>query len=131
MDLYAHNPFSLRRPNMRNAPSPRYSVDFSDLGRLAAWIDRWLGRRPDGKRLPLFLSEFTLPTAPDSRFNFHVTHAVQADWVAAAIGIARGWSRIYTFGYETLRDDPAQRHMSGLINDRGRRKPAYFAYRRG
>jgi hypothetical protein len=130
MDLYAHNPFSLRRPYMRNPPSPRYSVDFSDLGRLAAWLDRWI-RRPDGKPLPLFLSEFTLPTAPDTRFNFHVTRAVQADWVAAAIGIARGWSRIYTFGYETFRDDPAAGHNSGLLDGRGRKKPAYFAFRRG
>jgi hypothetical protein len=131
MDLYAHNPFGLRRPNMRNPPSPKFGVDFSDLGRFAKWIDRWLGRRPDGKRLPLFLSEFTLPTAPDRRFNFHVDRAVQADWVAAAIGIARGWSRIYTFGYETFRDDPALGYMSGLIDAQGRKKPAYFAYRRG
>ena len=35
--------------------------------------------RLDGKRLKLFLSEYTLPTGhPNLEFNFHVTEATQA-----------------------------------------------------
>ncbi len=72
MDLYGHNPFSFREPNLRNPPSVQGLVDFSDLGRFNRLIHRYLGR-PRHKRIRLFLSEFTIPTGPDVEFNFRVT----------------------------------------------------------
>ena len=70
LDLYGHNPFTSRDPNLANPPSPAGGVDFSDLRRLAGWIDRYLGRgRP---QIKLFLSEWTIPTAVDDEFNFFV-----------------------------------------------------------
>ena len=42
MDLYGHNPFSFRTPNLANPPLPDGEVDFSDLGRLSQLVNRKL-----------------------------------------------------------------------------------------
>ena len=54
MDLYGHNPFSFRDPNLRNRESS--SVDLSDLDWFSKLVQRQLGR-PRGKHIRLFLSE--------------------------------------------------------------------------
>lgn len=130
MDLYGHNPFSYREPNFRNPPKCCGSADFSDLRRLARHIDRYLAR-PSRRRIPLFLSEFTIPTGRrDYEFNFHTTRATQARWINRALRYARGWSRIYTLGWIHLYDVPLQTN-GGLLDSRGRKKPGYYAFRNG
>jgi hypothetical protein len=130
LDLYGHNPFSFRRPNLRNPPFADGAIDFSDLGRLGTLVDRNLGR-PGMRRLRLFLSEWTIPTsAPDNEFNFYTDLSTQADWIRAAFGIVRHWSRIYALGWIHLYDEPPTTR-GGLIDDQGRRKPGYAAFRAG
>ncbi len=63
MDMYAHNPFSVKNPNFSDPPSPFGETQFSDLPELAGWIDRYLHRG-----MKIFLSEFTIPTKPDLEF---------------------------------------------------------------
>jgi hypothetical protein len=137
MDLYGHNPFTSRRPDLRN-PGPTGTAvgyaDFSDLGRLVGWLDKdqRRGKRP----LPLFLSEFFFPTDhPNHEFPFYVTRSTQANWLAAALRIARRWPRIYTLGWYSLYDDPptptGDEVNRGLIDITGRKKLAYYAYRVG
>lgn len=139
MDMWGHNPFTSRRPDLRN-PAPGRgphvnSSDFSDLDTFAFVLDRHQ-RNPGGRRLKLFLSEFFLPTDhPNWEFPFYVTRATQARWLTAALRIVRRWSRLYTLGWFGLYDDPWQpdgREVNrGLIDVRGRKKPAYFAYKNG
>ncbi len=128
MDLYGHNPFSSRDPNLTSPPSPAGAVDFSDLGRLASWIDRYLGRgRP---QIRLFLSEWTIPTAVDDEFNFYVDPLLQAQWITDGLRIARGWPRVYAVGWINLYDDlPVT--AGGLLDGQGNRKPGYFAWKNG
>jgi hypothetical protein len=137
MDLYGHNPFSARKPDLRN-PAPTGPgagfADFSDLGRLAGWLDKY--QRRGKRRLPLFLSEFFFPTDHQNHeFPFYVTRKTQANWLAAALRITRSWSRIYTLGWFSLYDDPPRPKGDevnrGLIDIKGNRKPSYYAYRRG
>ena len=135
MDLYGHNPFSARRPDLSKPLLRHGFVDFSGLDTLARWTDRYL-RRPGGRPLRLFLSEFFLPTDHQNHeFNFYVSREVQARWLTSALRITRGWSRIYTFGWFALYDDRPRRAGDevnrGLLERDGDRKPAYFAYRRG
>jgi hypothetical protein len=130
LDLYGHNPFSFRRPSLAKPPSPEASIDFSDLGRLAAMVDRGLARRR-GQHIPLFLSEFTIPTAVDSEFNFYLDPGTQADWIRAAFGIVHRWPRIYALGWIHLYDEPSAGTAGGLLDAAGRRKPGYFAFRAG
>jgi hypothetical protein len=134
MDMYGHNPFTARRPDLGKHALGHGFADFSDLRRLASWVDAGLGR---GRRpIRLFLSEFFAPTDhANHEFNFHVTRRTQADWVSAALGIVRRWSRIYTLGWFSLYDDPPRRAGDevnrGLLDWRGRKKASYFAFRSG
>lgn len=139
MDLYGHNPLSARQPMLRRGPLGSGLADFSDLDELAGWVDRYLGRvggRRRGPKIKLFLSEFFLPTDhPNYEINLHVKRRTAATWLAAALRITRRWGRIHSLGWLSLYDEPPnpagdQVHR-GLLDYRGRRKPAYHAYRDG
>jgi len=136
LDLYGHNPFSARRPLLNRPPPGHGFADFSDLDLLGGWVDRWLARPRGKRRINLFLSELFWPTDhPNYEFNFWVTRETAASWLTDALRITRRWSRIYTLGWYALYDDPpnpkGDEVNRGLLTSRGRKKPAYWAYRRG
>ncbi len=136
MDYYGHNPFTNRYPRLSQPPLGRGYADFGDLDTLAERIDRHLGRRPDGRRIPIFISEFCLPTDHANwEFNFHLDRPTQARWLAQALRVSRTWSRLVTFGYLGLYDFPERpagdQVETGLITREGVRKPAFRAFARG
>ena len=138
MDVYGHNPFSFRTPSLKNPKSDLEIVDFSDTLRFSRIVDENLGR-PGKRRIPIFLSEFTVPTdKPDAEFNFHVTRAVQAKWIRSGFRLARSLgSRVYGLGwihlYDDLADTTGQKAVvqGGLIDASGQKKPGYFAFKNG
>jgi hypothetical protein len=125
MDMYAHNPFGWRAPTFSDSPSPDGEVQFSDLPRLAGWIDRYLHRG-----LPIFLSEWTVPTGPDLEFNFWVDPQVAASWISSALRLARSWKRIYALGWIHVYDSPPG-SAGGLLSQDGRPKPGFQAFASG
>ena len=133
LDVYGHNPFTLRTPSLSNPPGAGETVDFSDLGRFQKVVNRAFGRRGSkSRRVPLFLSEFTVPTGLDEEFNFYTTPKKQAEFITKGFGIARaikayglGWIHLYDSG---PRDDGIR---GGLIGLDGKRKPGFDAFRRG
>ena len=131
MDLYGHNPFSFREPSLRNPRSE--SVDLSDLDWFGTLVQNRLGR-PRHKRVRLFLSEFTMPTAPDREFNLYVSPAVQARWITKAFRIARAVGAD-TLGWIHLRDEPPAGDdrvgNAGLLTHDGTPKPGFYAFMRG
>ncbi len=129
LDMYGHNPFSFRAPNLANPPSPGEQIDFSDLGRLNELVNRNLGR-PENPHPPLFLSEWTIPTAVDSEFNYHVDPRVQALWITDGFRVARQLANVYALGWIPLYDQPPA-SAGGLIRADGAKKPGYFAWRNG
>jgi hypothetical protein len=129
MDMYGHNPFSYRDPNLANPPSGEQNIDFSDLGRLSQLVDRYLGR-PRRKRIELFVSEWTVPTAIDQEFNFYVDQSVQARWIADALRIGRQLKSLYAIGWIHLYDEPPTSY-GGLLTAAGAKKPGYFAWKAG
>jgi hypothetical protein len=129
LDMYGHNPFSIRAPSLENPPSPNQQVDFSDLGRLSELVDANLGR-PENPHPKLFLSEWTIPTAPDRQFNFHVEQRVQAAWIADAFRIAAQDPAIYAIGWIFLYDE-LPNEAGGLIEANGRKKLGFFAWKNG
>jgi hypothetical protein len=136
MDLFGHNPFTARSPNLKEPPLRFGFADFSDLDTLATWLDRYGYRTRQKRKLRLFVSEFVLPTDHrNSEFNYWVDRRTQASWISAALRITRRWKRIYTFGYLGLYDDPPRPDglevNRGLIDHQGRKKPSYFAYKAG
>lgn len=130
MDMYGHNPFSLREPDLSNPASTKGFVDFSDLRRLDRLVSRELARPRGRLRLPLFLSEWTVPTAPDREFNFHVDLPVQRRWIASAFRIVRTARFIYALGWVNLCDDPP-RSAGGLLFANGQPKPGFLAFQAG
>jgi hypothetical protein len=136
MDLYGHNPFTLREPKLSSDPLAYGTADFSDLDTLAGWLDRLGYRDRRGRGLRLFLSEFSLPTDHTNiEFNFFVRRQTQALWLRRALRITRRWHRIYTLGYLGLYDDAARPDgfevNRGLIELSGHKKRAYRAFRDG
>jgi hypothetical protein len=129
LDMYGHNPFNIRAPNLTSPPSPGEQIDFSDLGRLVQLVNRNLGR-PENPEPKLFLSEWTIPTAVDREFNFHVDPRVQALWITDGLRIARADPSIYALGWIHLYDALPQ-SAGGLIEANGKRKLGYFAWKDG
>jgi hypothetical protein len=82
------------------------------------------------------LSELFWPTDhPNHEFDFWVARWKAASWLTEALQITRRWSRIYTLGWYALYDDPpnaaGDEVNRGLLTYRGKKKPAYRAYKRG
>lgn len=136
MDMFGHNPFGTRGPDLKKDQILAGTADFSDLDIFVPWVDRWLGRNGRNRKLPIFISEYTAPTdVPSYEFPYHVTRSLQAKWLTDGLRIARRWSRIYTLGWIGLRDAPpradGEETRTGLIDARNVRKPAYAAFKRG
>jgi hypothetical protein len=126
MDMYGHNPFSYQDPTFGTGYSPFDETQFNDLPRLAQWTDRYLRRG-----LPLFLSEWTIPTHQgDGEFNFYVDPPVAARWITSALAESRSWHRIYALGWVNIYDDPP-RTYGGLLTKTGAAKPSFAAFQNG
>ena len=135
MDLYGHNPFSSRKPDLSNPPYPNGFMDFSDIGRLNQLVQRHLAKPRKSKPIKLFLSEWTIPTERDSEFNFWVTPKVQAEWIRAGLRIARKQPYVHTVGWIHVIDNPQivdgfPATAGGLFFSDGRQKPGFDAFRR-
>ena len=129
LDMYGHNPFSYRAPNLSNPPSKDQQVDFSDLGRLTKLVDRYLGR-PGNPHPKLFISEWTVPTAIDLEFNFYVEPLLQAQWITDGLQIPKQLANIYAVGWIHLYDEPPTSY-GGLLQTDGTKKPGYLAWKDG
>lgn len=123
MNMYGHNPFSYTAPVFGAKPSGYGEVQFSDLPRLEAWTRTYLGHP-----LPLFLSEFCVPTAVDQTFNFYISPpSVAAKWVKDALVTARHARYIAALGWVNVHDQLPV-NSCGLIQQNGIRKPDFYAF---
>lgn len=137
MDMYGHNPFSSRGPDLKQRPRSRWGLDFADTDDLIKEVNKRL-RRSKRKKMKVFLSEYALQTERDSGIfpNFYVTRETQAAWLREALAIVRANKNIYSFGYFKLYDElpnsePNSEPLWGLITRSGERKPGFFAWRDG
>jgi hypothetical protein len=123
MDMYGHNPFSYTLPKFGAAASSFGEVQFSDLPRLETWTKTYLGHH-----MPLFLSEFCVPTAVDQTFNFYISPpSVAAKWVKDALVTARRSGYVDALGWVNVHDQ-LPINSCGLIQQNGMRKPDFYAF---
>jgi hypothetical protein len=130
LDWWGHNPFTTRYPALRKRPYYPGLRDLSDIDtfiREIRAVYAGIGRRPR-----LWLSEFTVSSDRASwAFDFYVSRRAQARWLSAAYRIARRTEYVSGLGWFQLLDERRRRGMTtGLMTARGKRKPAYHAYRR-
>jgi hypothetical protein len=138
MDMWGHNPFGYRKPRLSDPPLGHGFADFGTLDTLVGWLDRY--QRRGKRRLPLFLSEYTIPSDhANYEFNFWATREAQAEFATAALRITRRWRRIYTMGWFALEDEPpngpngthGDENHRGLMTHDFSKKPSYFAFKNG
>jgi hypothetical protein len=123
MNMYGHDPYSYTPPLFGAKPSDYGEVQFSDLPQLESWTRLYLGHT-----LPLFLSQFCVPTAHDRTFGFYVDKpSVAATWVKDALVTSRHTRYIYSLGWADVHD-ALPVNSCGLIQQNGQRKPDFYAF---
>ncbi|MDO9355009.1 MAG: hypothetical protein Q7T55_15025 [Solirubrobacteraceae bacterium] len=131
MDLYGHNPFGTRGPDLKKDQILPGTADFSDLDVFIPWIKKYLARSGRNPKIKLFAAEYTAPTDEKSyEFPYYVTRAVQASWLKSAWKIAKT-EKLYALGWFALRDtrlSTGQVSRIGLIDLEGNQKPSYKVY---
>ena len=129
MDFYGHDAFSTRRPNLDAVTLGKGTADLSDIDTLHEWVDDAF----PNKRL--FITNFTLPTNDNWRYDFKVSAATQASWLTAALRIAKREKYIYSLAYNGLFDEESRgddkQVESGLIALDGTKRSAFNAFKRG
>jgi hypothetical protein len=137
MDFYSHNPFTRREPDLTDPPFGNGYMDFSDLKRLSAVVNRFLAR-PRGKRqIKLYLSEWCVSTnIGDWEFLFHVSPVLQAKWINSAFKIVNSRNSfiqalVWIHLFDADRKGAAKATRSGLIYANGKRKPGFAAFAAG
>ncbi|MHB8656860.1 MAG: hypothetical protein ACYC91_02745 [Solirubrobacteraceae bacterium] len=127
LDLYGHNPYSRRFPDLREPPYFRGGRDINDIDTLESQLTGTY-HRP----VRLWLSEFTISSDHNNvAFDFHVSRAQQARWLRAAYSLAGSVPYVAGLGWFNLIDDPpsSAEHLSdGLMSSNLKPKPAFFAY---
>jgi hypothetical protein len=126
MDMYAHNPFTYVTPTTHAlSPFDEVQATSPDLHELAGWINKYLG-----KNIPMFFSEFTIPTQEDDEFNYYVNPNTAAKWITEILRECRSWKRIYGLGWINVYDD-LPTTGGGLLTANGTPKPSYYAFEHG
>jgi hypothetical protein len=129
LDLYGHNPIGLVNRQQAGLDPRLHVVEMYDLPRLQRYINRYLvpgNHHPIG----LWLAEFFLPTKGNPKTNFVVSPSQEAPIIAKALRVARRTPTVTGFGYVYLYDTGPNGN-AGLITAGGRKKAAYYAFKRG
>ena len=133
-DGYAHHAYTTAK-GPRFVPSNRDDVTLGVLSRLTTALDRAgaAGGLPRG--LPIYLTEFGIQSRPDRIQG--VSFAKQAAFIAVAEHMAYSNPRVRSFSQYLMSDDkPRASELnryagfeSGLRTSKGKKKPAYKAFR--
>lgn len=124
-DAYAHHPYyGSKREKPATRPASRTAVTLGNINVLGAEL-----RRLYGNRMRIWVTEYGYQTPPPNDV-FAVTRAQQAAYMRQAWNIAKRHPRIDMFVWFLLKDDarPAG-WQSGLMTNRGARKPAFGVFR--
>jgi Glycosyl hydrolase catalytic core len=125
-DVYAHHPYygsRLETPTTR--PRTPKSITLANIDLLLDEVARLYGPKR------LWITEYGFQTRPPDR-TFGVTYAQQARYLKQAFALARRNPRIDMMLWFLLRDEPSVPNgwQSGFFDVRGRKKPAFTAFRR-
>jgi hypothetical protein len=143
MDLWGHNPFDGRLPNIKRKPIGMFR-GLNDVDTLYREIQSAYGVRTKGKgkkarvskkvKVPrLWLSEWTVLSEPSPNLfgGFHVSPAQQATYITRAYKMVRKLKYVASLGWYRLEDQKNNGTVGaawGLLTADGVRKPSFDAY---
>ena len=124
-DAYAHHPYynnRFERPT--TVPKSKKEITLGNIRALTQQLTRLYGPR---KRL--WITEYGYQTSPPDR-RFGVPYSLQAKYVHQAVAVARQTRRVDMFVWFLIRDERRlSGWQSGVLSVRGKRKPAFYAFR--
>lgn len=121
-DSWAHHPYPRSDRERPGAPQPWPNVGLEGLGRFEASLSRWFDRRG----VELWLTEFAYRTNP--RLPKASTYALQASYLRQAVTLASVDPAVGMFIWFGFRDRSNEPWQSGLLDERGRPKPALASF---
>jgi hypothetical protein len=133
-DGYAHHAYTTSK-GPRFVPPDRRDVTLGVLSRLTRALDKAGRAKVLPKHLPIYLTEFGVQSFPDHIQG--VSFAKQAAFLAVAEHMAYVNPRVRSFSQYLMSDDPPHKSKynryagfeSGLRTNKGKKKPAYKAFR--
>ena len=129
LDWFGHNPFPFRNPSLADTPLAGGFRDISDTDTFSDEV-----RRVYGRRIPLWLSEYTIQSDRGSAvFATFVSRAEQARYLTAGYRIADHLgASVAGIGWLALLDEPPGQDSAnwGLLTYGLERKPAFAAMAR-
>lgn len=131
LDLWGHNPFDGRFPDLGDEPIGRFR-GLNDIDTLFREVRA--AYRQGHRRVPrLWLSEWTIVSDHRSRVfaGVHVSRREQARRLRAAFSLVRRTPYVVGLGWFSLLDEPTARGSAawGLMQADGTRKPSFAAYK--
>jgi hypothetical protein len=124
-DAWAHHPYPRNDLASPDAPQAWPSIGLVDLGTLEQRLDHWFHR----SRVPLWVTEFGYRTSPPIRGA--ASYVQQASYLLQALALVRSDPDVQMFVWFGFRDAVGQRWESGLVDMRGKPKPALASFALG
>jgi hypothetical protein len=128
LDWFGHNPFPFRPPRLADTPLAGGFRDISDTDTVSDEV-----RRAYGRRIPLWLSEYTIQSGHGSvTFATFVSRALQARYLTRGFRIADDLgAAVAGIGWQALLDEPPAADSAnwGLLTYALQRKDAFGAMR--
>ena len=124
-DVYAHHPYySSPQETPTTMPRSKNVITLANINILIRELTRLYGRKP------LWITEYGYQTRPPDP-HFGVSWAKQGRYLTKAFSVARRNPRITLMTWFLLRDERRlSGWQSGLETVGGKRKPAFYAFRR-
>ncbi|MGH3127383.1 MAG: cellulase family glycosylhydrolase [Gaiellaceae bacterium] len=121
-DAWGHHPYPVKGDHAPDRVSYWPSVTMSSLDRFGRELDRWFDR----PETPMWITEYAYEATPAEPYG--VAPALQATFAARALDLAAAHERVRLFVWFTFRDDHTNAWQSGLLDERGRHRPAYAQF---
>ena len=120
-DAWATHPYPTR-PNLPPTQKVRYpNVTLTRIDQFGADLQKWFNRR-----IPIWVTEYAEQTKP--QFIGGVSYSQQAADAKLALRMAQASPYVEMFVWFVIKDNPPPTWQSGLLDSKGKKKPAYNAF---
>ena len=120
-DAVAHHPYPTDSHQKPTQVVRWPNVSLKMIPRLERSLNKWFKRRST----PIWITEYGHETRPDPR---GISYGLQTTYMRQSIQIARSYPYVTMYVWFVLHDDKGNPWQSGLIDEEGIPKPAFYAF---